>query len=156
MDDVAQLLAVEDIKRLKARYFRALDTKDWDLLRTVFAPDIVCDFRGSTRDPKTGIDTGAEATANVLHGRDEAIKLISAGMNPTESVHHGHMPEIEIDGPDTAHGVWAMFDSVRIADGPVREFNGYGHYHETYRKTDGQWQIATIRLTRLRVDFLFA
>ena len=30
---------------------------------------------------------------------------------------------------------------------------GFGHYRETYRKVDGQWRIATLDLTRLRVDF---
>jgi hypothetical protein len=30
---------------------------------------------------------------------------------------------------------------------------GFGHYHEQYRKgDDGQWRIAELRLTRLRVD----
>ena len=30
---------------------------------------------------------------------------------------------------------------------------GFGHYHEHYRKgDDGQWRIAELRLTRLRVD----
>jgi hypothetical protein len=27
-----------------------------------------------------------------------------------------------------------------------------GHYHETYEKVEGKWQIKTLRLTRLRVD----
>ena len=27
-----------------------------------------------------------------------------------------------------------------------------GHYHETYEKTDGEWRIKTLRLTRLRMD----
>jgi hypothetical protein len=30
--------------------------------------------------------------------------------------------------------------------------NGYGHYHETYEKTAGQWRIKTSKLTRLRED----
>jgi hypothetical protein len=29
---------------------------------------------------------------------------------------------------------------------------GYGHYHETYEKTDGQWRITSSKLTRLRED----
>ena len=29
---------------------------------------------------------------------------------------------------------------------------GFGHYHEDYRKEDGQWRIARLKLTRLRVD----
>jgi hypothetical protein len=30
--------------------------------------------------------------------------------------------------------------------------HGYGHYHETYEKTDGRWRISSLKLTRLRVD----
>jgi hypothetical protein len=30
--------------------------------------------------------------------------------------------------------------------------HGYGHYHETYERTDDGWRIKTITLTRLRVD----
>jgi len=39
MDDV------EEIKKLKARYFRGLDTRDWDLYASVFAEDVVVDLR---------------------------------------------------------------------------------------------------------------
>jgi hypothetical protein len=29
---------------------------------------------------------------------------------------------------------------------------GYGHYHETYRLVGDDWQIASLRLSRLRVE----
>jgi hypothetical protein len=29
---------------------------------------------------------------------------------------------------------------------------GYGHYHETYVKRDGQWLIQATPITRLRVE----
>ncbi len=29
MNDVERLLAIEDIRQLKARYYRCMDTKDW-------------------------------------------------------------------------------------------------------------------------------
>jgi len=63
------------------------------------------------------------------------------------------MPEIEITGPDTATGIWAMFDYVEFPSeqAPVG-LRGYGHYHEHYRKLDGAWYIASMRLARLRVD----
>lgn len=32
-------------------------------------------------------------------------------------------------------------------------FKGYGHYHETYLRIEGQWRIQTSKLTRLRVTF---
>ena len=35
---------VEEIKKLKARYFRGLDSKDWDLYASVFTDDVVVDI----------------------------------------------------------------------------------------------------------------
>jgi hypothetical protein len=29
---------------------------------------------------------------------------------------------------------------------------GFGHYHETYTRKDGQWRIASLKLTRLYVS----
>ena len=31
------------------------------------------------------------------------------------TVHHGHMPEIELTSPTTARGIWAMEDMLRYA-----------------------------------------
>jgi len=46
-------------------------------------------------------------------------------------------------------------DKLRWAEGsdsPIRALHGYGHYHETYRKIDGEWRIQSMKLTRLRLD----
>src|SRR6185312_2545365 len=48
MDLAERLAAIEEIKALKARYFRCMDEKDWPGLQAVFTPDVVCDFRDST------------------------------------------------------------------------------------------------------------
>jgi hypothetical protein len=62
------------------------------------------------------------------------------------------MPDIEFTGPDEATGVWAMYDWVDDAD-KGHSFQGWGHYYEKYRKSaGGAWQIAELRLTRLRTD----
>jgi hypothetical protein len=153
LTDADQGLAIEAIKVLKARYFRSLDTKDWELMTKVLAPDVVCDFRGATTDPVTGYNPAPDATGAVITGRDTSIAAMAAGLAGVNSVHHGHMPEIEITGPNGATGIWAMFDSLRYPPGqPLREINGWGHYHETYQRIDGEWRIASIRLTRLRLD----
>jgi hypothetical protein len=39
MDRLERLEAIEAIRSLKARYFRLMDTKQWDGLRSVFATD---------------------------------------------------------------------------------------------------------------------
>jgi hypothetical protein len=67
------------------------------------------------------------------------------------TVHHGHMPEIELTSPTTATGIWSMEDMLRWPEG--HEMHGYGHYHETYEKVGGAWRIKSSRLSRLRMDF---
>ena len=37
-------------------------------------------------------------------------------------------------------------------DGRERRLHGWGHYHERYRRVDGQWLISYRRLERIRVD----
>ena len=139
MDAIERLEAIEAIKRLKARYFRCLDTKDWDGFAAVFAPDLVADVSA---------DSG-----RVVEGADEFVASVRKAVGDVETVHHGHMPEIEITSDTTASGIWAMEDLLRFPDGaPVATLHGFGHYEETYRLVDGEWKIATLRLTRLRRD----
>ena len=39
MDDLQRMLAIEEIKQLKYRYLRFLDTKEWDALAELFLED---------------------------------------------------------------------------------------------------------------------
>jgi uncharacterized protein (TIGR02246 family) len=134
---------IESIKRLKARYFRTMDTKDWAGMREVFAPDVV-------------IDT-TEDGAPIMEGRAAFIEFIEPMLAEVTTVHHGHMPEIELTSPTTATGIWAMEDHLWWPDGsPIRHLHAYGHYHETYVKLAEGWRIQTLKLTRLRQDFLLA
>ena len=97
---VRRLLDIEEIKRLKAGYFRCLDRKEWDEFEHVFARDAVLEV----------------PEANICEtGRDAIVAAVSGVLTGTTTVHHGHMPEIEITGADTARGTWAMFDDVEWA-----------------------------------------
>ena len=124
---------IEAIKQLKARYYRAMDTKDWALMRDVFTEDFILD--------STGIGGG------VLEGRDPVVEFLSQVMDGTRSVHHGHMPEIELTSDVDAAGIWAFADIVIFPDGT--RLAGAGHYQDAYRKVDGTWQIASSTVTRL-------
>ena len=130
MDDL------EAIRQLKARYFRTMDTKDWGAMRQVFCDDVVVDSSASG--------------GGVVAGADNCIDFLRGAIGDVLTVHHGHMPEIELTSANTASGIWAMEDMLRWPDG--RELHGYGHYAETYEKVDGRWRIKTLQLTRLRMD----
>lgn len=143
------LLAIEEIKRLKARYFRLMDTKDWAGFAEVFTQDAVFDVYGALEE-KPDL-SGAQAAP--IQGRSAIVDYVSSGIDPLTSAHYGHMPEIEILSGDSATGIWALYDILRPpAGGPFALFRGHGHYHERYSRADGQWRIASLRITRLMVE----
>jgi hypothetical protein len=155
MDDVQRLLAVEEIRCLKARYYRCMDTKDWDGLSLVFAPDAVFDLRevNSVRHPLTGEWVPPYAGEDAVHrGHPAVVKMIREAVARLVTVHHGHMGEIEITSDTAAQGVWAMEDIIRNAPGEPEMFmHGFGHYHDTYVRLDRGWAIQTTRITRLSI-----
>ncbi len=132
----SMLLEIEEIKKLKARYFRFMDKKLWDEWKTVFTEDATLQFGPNPED--------------IFIGRDQIVARNSQILANATTVHHGHMPEIELTSDTTATGIWAMFDFVQMHG--VLTLQGYGHYEEEYRKVDGQWKIGKLRLTRLRED----
>ena len=147
MTDTEKLMAIAEIQALKARYFRTMDTKDWAGLEAVFAPDLVADFRDSSPDRNDTLLT---------RGASEYVAKLAPILQNVVTVHHGHMPEIEITSETTATGIWAMEDKLWAQEGspvPFRVLHGFGHYHETYVRLASGWRIATMQLTRLHREF---
>lgn len=144
MGSLEQLLAIEDIRSVKARYCRMLDTKDWDCFAALFTEDAVMDVSQDTGNPPI---TGIPALL-------DQVKFAVAN---AATSHQVHTPEINLSGPDTAEAIWAMQDRVVWQAGTspvpgVTSITGYGQYHERYRRVDGVWKIAALTLTRFHVD----
>lgn len=137
-ETVARLLAIEEIQRLKARYFRFVDEKRWDEFGELFTEDVVIDIEGSSQQPRDR----AELVAATRRHYGDAL-----------TVHHGHMPEIEIIDRDHARGTWAMVDIIDVPEGhALPSFVGYGHYRDEYRRTEGRWRISRLSLTRIKLE----
>ena len=150
---IARLTAIEEIKQVKARYFRAVDTKDKDLLKTIFTENASVDFRGAATDPRTGINAVSNNKGEVISGSETIVSWIMETLAPLVSIHHGHIPEIEIESESGARGIFPMVDRLLMPDdSPIVAMEGWGHYHDYFRREDGIWKIETLRLTRLRVD----
>src|ERR1700742_3446004 len=91
MNDIERLLAIEEIKQLKSKYFWGLDHKDWDFWRReVWAPE--------------GRLVVPEASRDCV-GLEAVLAYVSQSTGDQVSVHHGHMPNIEITSDTTATGV---------------------------------------------------
>ena len=153
MDGLERLIAIEEIKQLKARYFRGVDTKDAALLRSVFTDDATADYRGAATDPRSGVNAIPGNTEEVVVGADSIVGGVMTSVTGLTTVHHGHIPEITVLSESEATGIIPMVDRLTMPeDAPIASLDGWGHYHETYRKEGGAWKIAKLRLTRLRVD----
>jgi hypothetical protein len=141
IDPVERLLAIEEIKQLKARYFRFIDTKNYAGLVDVFAPD-------ATGPHEPGVD--------LVHGNERIAASVERWLATVQTAHHGHMPEIEILTATTARGVWTFEDHLwNWPPGePDGQFHGYGIYHETYVKLAEGWRIASMEIERIRTDVL--
>jgi hypothetical protein len=142
LDPLQTLLDIEAIRQTKARYFRFLDTKDWDGWTSVFEPEFEHEM----------------VAEQIKHSgpREEFVAFVAKALEGVVTVHHGHNPEIELTSPTTAKAIWPFVD--RLKPGPdapptAPTMVGYGHYHETYVKSAAGWRIKTQRVTRLRLDF---
>ncbi|TCJ37029.1 nuclear transport factor 2 family protein [Parafrankia sp. BMG5.11] len=131
-----QLSDLENIRTLKHRYFRAIDTADRDLLETLFTDDVSVDYRGGTYRCR-------------FAGKDEML-LFLANAFPSDALamHHGHMPEITFTGADTADGIWYLED-VFISLARDDHTFGTAIYRDRYRREDGTWKIAHTEYDRV-------
>jgi hypothetical protein len=130
------LVEIEQIKRLKHRYCRLLDQKQFDeLARTVFAEDATASYGGG---------------AHELAGRDAIVAWLSNAMSSTSMLtsHIVSQPEIDLVGTDGATGSWALQDVVVLVDLGVT-VRGASYYADRYVKVDGDWRIAHTGYKRL-------
>lgn len=147
-----RLAAAEEISKLKARYFRYMDTKHWADWQDVFAPDALMDMTGEAAAMRSLGFTIPEDVSFVWRSSDAIRAAVAGALEHVTSAHHGHMGELELSSASEARGVWAMEDLILYrAPAPVAGFRGYGHYFETYQKVGSAWRIQSIRLERLCV-----
>ncbi|WP_410654944.1 nuclear transport factor 2 family protein [Amycolatopsis sp. lyj-112] len=131
------LVALEEIRRVKYRYLRCLDLKLWDEM----AGTLTVDARARYGTPSYGEPLNFE-------GREAILGFFRNAVGPgVTTVHVAGHPEIEIDG-DSAQGTWLMHDKVIVPEHRVM-IEGAAFYDDTYRRVDGAWLLASTQYDRL-------
>jgi len=131
-----QLSDFEDIRTLRHRYFRGIDTADMVLLDTLFTDDVIVDYRGGNYRV-------------TLQGRGDMIEfLANAFHSGAVAMHHGHMPEIVLTGDNSAEGVWYLEDIFINTEQATHTF-GSAIYRDAYRRVGGAWKIARTEYDRI-------
>ncbi|MGB3439698.1 MAG: nuclear transport factor 2 family protein [Actinophytocola sp.] len=124
------LVALEEIKRLKHRYLRCVDTKDWDGLADTLTVDVTADY-------------GTPVYGSPLHfaGRDALVAFLGEKLGPGMiTTHFATQPEIDVAG-DEATGRWAFQDTVIVVAHRM-VITGAAYYEDRYRRdADGRWRI---------------
>jgi ketosteroid isomerase-like protein len=122
MDEVA-------IAALLYRYARAVDTKDWELYRSVFTDDAYIDYSSA----------GAAAGS-----RDEVADWLSQGFAAIPmSMHYITNIESEIDG-DTATVRAMFYNPMQVTGMAEMSYCGGYYHHELVRASDG-WRSRRLR-----------
>lgn len=124
---MVDLQEIHAIQSLKHRYFRVLDSKDWAGMAECLSEDCVARYDGG----KYSFD-----------GRGNIIAFFQRYMDPATliTLHQAHHPEISLTGPDTATGIWYLYDEViNLKDNTT--LRGAGFYQDEYVKQNGRWQI---------------
>lgn len=121
------LVEIEAIKRLKYAYARCLDQKLWDEIAACFTADAIAAYSGG---------------GYTFEGRDAIVDFLrrSMGAETFHSSHKMHNPEIDLTGPDTATGIWALDDVVIDTQWDIT-IRGASFYEDDYVKQDGRWMI---------------
>jgi hypothetical protein len=131
MTILERLAALEDIKLLKARRDRFVDTKDWDALEALHVPE--------HRSYNGDYPPWTSARAMIANVREI--------MKDLRTAHQSHTPEITFESPTIANGIWAMTGiSLWNQGNEEHYFLATGHYFETYEKRSGQWLFTSRRL----------
>lgn len=130
-----ELLQIEKIKQLKARYLRGLDTNDWEV------------FSSSMSEDCTGAYNGGKLS---FGNREEIVNFMRENLDGEKvlTLHQGHQPEIEILSSDTARGSWYLQDMVIHLEAGVRIY-GSAIYQDKYRKEAGDWKICATGYRRV-------
>ncbi|WP_370949099.1 nuclear transport factor 2 family protein [Amycolatopsis sp. cg5] len=119
------LVALEELKRLKYRYLRSLDLKRWAEFETTLAPDATADYGEQLR----------------FGSRAEIVKFMRTWLeSDIITVHHCHHPELEIDG-STATGSWCLDDTIIVPEHRLM-IRGSAFYEDVYVLGDDGWRIA--------------
>lgn len=128
---------LEAIKRLKYKYLRCLDTKQWEQMGETFAPDATTSYSDGEL---------------CFSGRDAIIQFLRESALADHSgmvgVHHVHHPEIEFTGPTTAKGVWALYNYL-LHHGEDSGLRLCAFYHDEYVKSGGRWLIKSTGYRRV-------
>lgn len=121
---------------LKYRYAAGIDTRDWDLYRSIFTDTVDIDFSS-------------------YHGRPAATMPADewvAGVQPlftglVATQHSMTNPRVEVEGDRATMRMYMQAEHVLDSDDPSAWFTIGGYYTDQLERTGAGWKLSAVTLT---------
>ena len=126
--DVRNLQAIEDIKQLKYRYFRAMTFSDYETLEGTLTEDVVTSYS----DGEYVFEDREKLLAFLIESHDPSAEVIAYWM--------AGMPEITLKSDSTATGIWAMYHYFYTRRHELVD-EMFVYYDDEYRREGDDWKI---------------
>lgn len=135
---ISVLEDIEEIKKLKAKYWRCVDKKLWEEIGSCFSEDAI-------------LDSGPNIQ---FQGRKQIVQMFidSFEKEIMISAHGGYSPEISISSDTTAKANWAFNDYLVMKSG--QKMHGWGHYEDEYIKENSRWKIRNTKIIRIHEEWV--
>lgn len=138
---IDRVIASEEIRNLKARYWLGVDRRDAAMIKATLAPDVVADYTSVALPPGNSV-------SQVLRGADAVAKGVAATpAEPGGGLHFGGQPVIDMTSPTTATAIWPMIGFGHLSAGGGTRVGELYYYHDSFEQIAGAWKIKSIRLT---------
>ena len=128
---IEQLEVRERIEALKASYWRAIDQGDAEAVAACLTTDAKIDFEGLPP-----FDSAEDFLVTVR---------ASAAAGGAHHLHHGRNPIITVESQDAATGRWDI-QYRGLFHEPQMIVRMSGVYDDHYRRENGAWKIAAMRM----------
>jgi SnoaL-like domain len=127
--DIQEISDRLEIQALLAKYARAVDTRDWDLWRSLFTDDAVVDY----------------SSAGAIAGpRDTVADWLAQALGALPMMQH-FISNIEADISGDSAQVRAMFYNPMQLPGMDELSYCGGYYHHTLVRTPAGWRSRALR-----------
>ena len=123
-----ELLDRQALRELMVRYYRAVDRRDWEALKSVFAPDAHLNYNNGTFDGQ---------------GVERIIEFIKPVARSRASMHFMGQQSVELQGDSARMETYGIANGVRAREsgGPERTGGQALRYQDQLVRTPAGWRV---------------
>ncbi|KIA75372.1 hypothetical protein HK57_00155 [Aspergillus ustus] len=143
--DILPYEVAETLRFKKSQYCRFADTHDWDSFASLMLPSLSASFTGP--DGEIATENGVRY---YFATRDEFVAFFRAAFETQQTIHVVGPGELRRVSEDEVSAIWSVvYHAASHGVTGGWKGSGGGQYHETWKKVDGEWRMASLKMVRV-------